>query len=62
MVAMYRKIPTTSAADVQLALRAADWNKSAAARRLGVSRPTLYRLMRQHGIVETRGTVIVLDA
>ncbi|MCE8011442.1 sigma-54-dependent Fis family transcriptional regulator [Billgrantia desiderata] len=32
-------------------LRATGWNVSLAARRLGVSRPTIYRRMRRHGLV-----------
>ncbi|MHC9037273.1 helix-turn-helix domain-containing protein, partial [Cobetia marina] len=32
-------------------LRHTDWNVSQVARQLGVSRPTIYRRMRRHGLV-----------
>jgi transcriptional regulator of acetoin/glycerol metabolism len=57
----YRTLPPLSAADLEHALRTAHWNKSEAARQLGVSRPTLYALIARHGIVVTRSTVRVLD-
>jgi len=40
---------------VEQALRACGYNLSAAARRLGVSRPTLYRRLREHGLARRGG-------
>jgi DNA-binding NtrC family response regulator len=37
-------------ATIREALRATGWNKQAAARLLGLHRPTLYSKMRKHGI------------
>ena len=48
-------------ARLRQALRATH-SLSAAARFLGVSRPTVYRWMQRYGIVVTRSPVKVLDA
>ncbi len=45
-----RKCGSQEADDVLAALKEAGWNKSKAARRLGVSRPTLYQLMKRYKI------------
>ena len=57
----YRDRPTLERADLLAALRAANGNRSEAARRLDVSRATLYREMRRHGVVLAVSPVVILD-
>ena len=45
------KEPNSGISALEIALRAAQWNVSAAARKLGTSRMTLYRHMKQAGVV-----------
>ncbi|MCP4713874.1 MAG: sigma-54-dependent Fis family transcriptional regulator, partial [Deltaproteobacteria bacterium] len=49
--------PGISPANVMTALTRTGWNKARAARLLGISRPTLYQLMKKHNLTEPTGTV-----